>query len=285
MPSSLHFRFPFERSHGEEQFDENDDESPDGLANLAKDFPDEVARFLKTALSIGTLSSIIPISCAACLAFSWTTSTCCNRPLRIWVFVHAALSLMQVPFKLLFLRGVNEATLHGSDISEFVRRLEASHPWTASRVLSLLTFAWSVLGVVWTVNASRCELRRMCMLLIVATVLKLMASWFSFHWCFQHQQEGAIEELVDMQPQGASYEVINSLEVMEYSSQAEHDGGPEIGCAVCLSDFEDGQILRRLPCQHKFHQCCIDKWLARRKVCPLCCQDVETVSLCRGRKS
>ena len=53
------------------------------------------------------------------------------------------------------------------------------------------------------------------------------------------------------------------------------DGGrpQETSCAVCLSDFERDAVLRRLPCGHCFHRSCIDKWLKRNKVCPLCLQD------------
>jgi hypothetical protein len=49
----------------------------------------------------------------------------------------------------------------------------------------------------------------------------------------------------------------------------------ESSCAVCLSEFEDDDPLRRLPCNHSFHKACIDKWLKRNKVCPLCLQDIE----------
>ncbi|KAF3783845.1 Receptor-like proteiny region transmembrane domain- and RING domain-containing protein 6 [Nymphaea thermarum] len=50
------------------------------------------------------------------------------------------------------------------------------------------------------------------------------------------------------------------------------DGASEASqCYVCLMDYEEGDIVRTLPCQHKFHQLCIDKWLKEvHRVCPLC---------------
>ena len=32
-------------------------------------------------------------------------------------------------------------------------------------------------------------------------------------------------------------------------------------CVVCMSDFEQRQLVRVLPCSHEFHAKCVDKWL------------------------
>ncbi|KAJ2373214.1 hypothetical protein IW150_003729 [Coemansia sp. RSA 2607] len=50
-------------------------------------------------------------------------------------------------------------------------------------------------------------------------------------------------------------------------------------CAICLSDYEDGEVLRLLPCNHHMHQACVDEWLHINKSCPLCKREaVETPS-------
>ncbi|KAM7276584.1 hypothetical protein ACFE04_018450 [Oxalis oulophora] len=42
-------------------------------------------------------------------------------------------------------------------------------------------------------------------------------------------------------------------------------------CSVCLSDFEEGDKVRRLKCKHTFHKDCLDKWLHEFfATCPLC---------------
>lgn len=42
-------------------------------------------------------------------------------------------------------------------------------------------------------------------------------------------------------------------------------------CAVCLSDFEEGEKIRSLKCKHMFHKDCLDKWLQiYLATCPLC---------------
>ncbi|KAG0368607.1 hypothetical protein BGZ54_001577 [Gamsiella multidivaricata] len=48
---------------------------------------------------------------------------------------------------------------------------------------------------------------------------------------------------------------------------------PTIGdeeCAICLFDFEDGDELRHLYCDHFFHRGCVDRWLSKSAFCPKC---------------
>ncbi|KAL5709055.1 RING-type E3 ubiquitin transferase [Ranunculus cassubicifolius] len=42
-------------------------------------------------------------------------------------------------------------------------------------------------------------------------------------------------------------------------------------CSICLSDYKDTDILRRLPeCGHLFHVKCVDPWLRLHPTCPVC---------------
>ncbi|KAM7459367.1 hypothetical protein LguiA_036361 [Lonicera macranthoides] len=68
---------------------------------------------------------------------------------------------------------------------------------------------------------------------------------------------------------GIDKKLIESLPFFRFSSLKGSKEGLE--CVVCLSKFEDEEVLRLLPkCKHAFHLTCIDKWLESHSSCPLC---------------
>jgi E3 ubiquitin-protein ligase ATL6/9/15/31/42/55 len=68
---------------------------------------------------------------------------------------------------------------------------------------------------------------------------------------------------------GIDKTVIESLPFFRFSSLKGSKEGLE--CAVCLSKFEDIEMLRLLPkCKHAFHIACIDNWLEKHASCPIC---------------
>lgn len=41
-------------------------------------------------------------------------------------------------------------------------------------------------------------------------------------------------------------------------------------CAVCLENLGSNSMFRQLPCEHVFHQGCIDTWFQKHVTCPVC---------------
>ncbi|GFR16598.1 hypothetical protein TNCT_276401 [Trichonephila clavata] len=48
----------------------------------------------------------------------------------------------------------------------------------------------------------------------------------------------------------------------------------ELKCSICL-DTCRRKKMKSLPCKHEFHQICVDKWLKRKKKCPLCREPIS----------
>ncbi|KAK1425000.1 hypothetical protein QVD17_20342 [Tagetes erecta] len=68
---------------------------------------------------------------------------------------------------------------------------------------------------------------------------------------------------------GLDESLIKSIAVCRYMKGDDVVEGSD--CAVCLSEFQDGESVRLLPkCGHAFHLPCIDTWLRSHSNCPLC---------------
>ena len=47
-------------------------------------------------------------------------------------------------------------------------------------------------------------------------------------------------------------------------------------CMICITEYEDSESVRTMPCLHYFHTECIDKWLlSRGRTCPICKFDIK----------
>lgn len=74
---------------------------------------------------------------------------------------------------------------------------------------------------------------------------------------------GASDESIDQLP----VHRVTTDEVEESRTNEEH---PPAQCNICLGPFEVGEEIRTVPCLHKFHKECIDRWLHQNNSCPIC---------------
>ncbi|XP_044947668.1 RING-H2 finger protein ATL74-like [Hordeum vulgare subsp. vulgare] len=83
--------------------------------------------------------------------------------------------------------------------------------------------------------------------------------------------EGRASARVACSGSGIKRRVLRSLPVEVYGSGEDIDDV----CAICLSEFVDGEKVRVLPlCGHGFHVHCVDAWLVSHGSCPTCRQPV-----------
>ncbi|XP_052186149.1 E3 ubiquitin-protein ligase MPSR1-like isoform X2 [Diospyros lotus] len=78
--------------------------------------------------------------------------------------------------------------------------------------------------------------------------------------------ESLLRDLVSKdEPPPASRKSIEAMPCLEIKEG--HEGGE---CVICLEEWEIGGLAKQMPCKHRFHGECIDKWLGIHGSCPVC---------------
>ncbi|XVE52692.1 hypothetical protein DITRI_Ditri02bG0143100 [Diplodiscus trichospermus] len=87
----------------------------------------------------------------------------------------------------------------------------------------------------------------------------------------QQEQQSLRHEMLEMTSlENSAAQLIPARKYQKGMGLVDDDGM----CAVCLSQFEDGEELRTLPeCLHSYHAPCIDMWLYSHSSCPMCRAD------------
>ncbi|KAL8098094.1 receptor homology region, transmembrane domain- and RING domain-containing protein 1 [Apium graveolens] len=101
-------------------------------------------------------------------------------------------------------------------------------------------------------------------LLVIVSVLAVFVS-VRVYWRNRNRSRNLVgEKLVELLP----CSTFNATHISGYMEKT---------CAICLQDFKDGDSLKILPCQHKFHANCVGSWLTKwSKSCPVCKYDLKT---------
>lgn len=73
-----------------------------------------------------------------------------------------------------------------------------------------------------------------------------------------------------------SIEAMPSVEIGESEDFGE--------CVICLEEFEVGGVAKIMPCKHKFHANCIEKWLGIHGSCPVCRYEMPVEEKDGGKK-
>jgi len=64
------------------------------------------------------------------------------------------------------------------------------------------------------------------------------------------------------------YVIIKNIKIKEYTlNEDKHDNER---CPICLEDYNIGDILNELICNHFYHKKCINNWIRSNNNCPIC---------------
>lgn len=253
--------------------------SDDLLVEVVRRDPSAATSFLRAVMIFsGVAGTVVSALCAGFLACFWTQSGGCDRPLRWWLLVHTLLQLLQAPVRFVLLSRIRSAELAQSSMEACVASFTASPAWRASKNVSLLTYAWCVLGIVWVINAGDCSGAPGIYRITVFVLAQAFARTVGALCCYRRLfPPGPASEPVP-KVEVATDAQIAAVPLVRFSRDLFSE--PGASCAVCLSEYCDGERLRRLPCGHHFHRRCADEWLRRSKKCPLCVRPIDEGHSC-----
>ncbi|XP_023512261.1 RING-H2 finger protein ATL74-like [Cucurbita pepo subsp. pepo] len=127
-----------------------------------------------------------------------------------------------------------------------------------------------------------------CIVVLLLSNYRILKRWCRvFHGLFCGRSVVQFDENPnDPSPQvhvhGLEASTIRLLPISQFKKNEEAESTASINteCAVCLGEFEEGELIKNLPnCNHSFHSSCIDAWLRNHSSCPLCRLHVSNLSI------
>jgi len=79
----------------------------------------------------------------------------------------------------------------------------------------------------------------------------------------------------NVKDKAAAAEVVARLPTASFEEKKSEQDDEANSCSICLMPFKKRQVIKTLPCFHKFHAKEIDKWLATNNSCPICKSAVD----------
>ena len=108
----------------------------------------------------------------------------------------------------------------------------------------------------------------------ISVALFLLTSFSLVCFLFYYLRKLRRVHKLDQMEQELEMKARKAVARLELRRVTESDVNVAGDCSVCLDPVVVGAELRSLPCGHSYHRKCIDKWLIRKRKCPLCKLDI-----------
>jgi len=260
------------------------------MIELAKGHPRETVRFMQVSLLVGGICGmLVAVPSVAMVIFAQKSLGW----LHLWLAIAALLHMVQVPLRFrcchwlinganstrtVALSGQEDDLLHQEVVCTLVASIVQTRSWKVNQAASSASMAWLFVGALLAGSSSPTQMGcaeawYLTVAVIVLAVARAVITIVSFRvmFCFRGTAEIAATDAPD-RPCGAKPERLQTMTGM-LCDELHASSSSGSGCAICLSCFVQEEALRILPCGHCFHQDCVDQWLLKTCVCPLCRSD------------
>lgn len=85
----------------------------------------------------------------------------------------------------------------------------------------------------------------------------------------------ALEDKIGYVNRGFSKEKIDKIPFTVFVPSNNNNNSDNEKCVICQEMFTEGNKIKKLNCEHFYHQKCIDAWLSKEKNCPFCKIEVK----------
>ena len=106
------------------------------------------------------------------------------------------------------------------------------------------------------------------MALFTFTSIQLARCYYKLENYIRNQRQNNIRRPLNRNRNG-------NIDINSINTLVVCDELPDNVCSVCLEEFKEDDILKKLNCEHIFHKDCLEPWLNNNnRNCPLCRTDI-----------
>lgn len=249
-----------------------DADSP--MAEMFTLFPHESAVVMQRGIELGIVCScLLVLHCAMLVVQFWSSDGYLDMVLRAFCLARIVCAVPRPYFWFRTRRSFVEARYQPTPQMVTQRLLDIyAHPFGVERALLLFYYGWlaCITVVVCLVRLESQQtiftqqLWRHCLLNFISIVLHRILCVLLFYYLMQSDFKRGI-------PLSVLEKYTKRLEFTCGSASKQKLGGGDMECSICFGAYTDGEEIRKLPCNHHFHQRCVDVWLLKHQNrCPLC---------------
>jgi len=207
----------------------------------------------------------------------------CDQPLYLWMQVQLTILVGGLIVRIwTTFNQYRRITLENENVS-ICMRVQSRTALFLQRVMNMFWCVWFLIGMVWTFKSESCNkivpplyilsltIIIINLFLIGICVVCCLCAFVCFGFFYMLNPE-----TFGQPNRGAPKKLIDKLETKKYQKGLLDDADAK--CAICLSNYEEGDDLRFLPCKpinHHYHRDCVDEWLQMNKTCPFCKRSID----------